>query len=545
MQVDSGEKLESTIREKISFPARKRPDGSIETPAMSKYIVALDVDPSTRRDLEALVDSQSLYRDRRVFSKVLLRQFLKNSLTKESWHGAPWIVKEKLAKEFNLPTEVPAHLQHEARIEYNKQLKQQAAEKKLSEQENTTFMNYYGSKNNRPLEVRPQKGQQKGAHRFIQQDLSRFGVTIGTVPNLQLQNMPQNMHQMQFNAQGQLQVMQHQFGPPTRAVPTHNFHSAQFQPISNMPFANGQQQMIPVVQAPPPIKFPTEDLDVPPRKDAARRPSIKFFSDETPTGENQEDSLNKGIKLSSVGPLLETWNTLNVLAEVFILDSFTVDDLAEAMRFSHQDIVCELLEEVHCAILKQIVDDKGSLLSNMPEFEGSESDSSEASSEQQSEASPTPEPSPPRRATRSSLRKSDVEAIKERTPTPEPQQTHRAAEMLAERPWIQRLKDRDFKDGGWQTILVGIIHQLSLKESAKEKCDKILAVLAPMDQDATDEVARFQYNVLEPNLRIQALEMITMLAVRTEAVRNHLEKMSASMTELRKKKISQQRLRKD
>ena len=117
--------------------------------------------------------------------------------------------------------------------------------------------------------------------------------------------------------------------------------------------------------------------------------------------------------------------------------------------------------------------------------------------------------------------------------------------MLAERPWVTRLKQRNFKDGGWETILVGILHQLSLEERKKAKCDEILAILAPMDQDATDDVAQFQYTMLDVNLRIDALEMIVMLAVGTRAIREHLEQMSAAMTELRKKRIDQQRLRKD
>jgi hypothetical protein len=540
--VDTGEKIESTVREKISFPERRRPDGSIETPLLSKYIVALDVDPSSRRETEALVDSQSLYRDRRVFSKILLRAFLKTSLAKETWHGAPWTVKPKLAKEFNIPSEVPTHLQQAHRIAEKKAI---AAQKKANEAEPTTFMNFLASKQ-RPLEVRPSPKGQK--HRFIQQDISRY--MAPTDPQYaQYQQMHPQMHQMQLGPGGQMQMVQpgqhQQFGQPSRAVPAHNFHSNQFQPISAVPFsAASMMNMVPTQPPPPPIKFPTEDLDVPPRKDAARRPPLKFFSEETPSGDVQEDAINKGINLRAVGPLLEIWNTLNVLGEVFVLDSFTVDDLAEAMRFSSQDVECELLNEVHCAVLKQIVDQKGEIEPDMPDFDESEDDEDEEEPDDESE-DPSPEPEAPRRTTRSSLAKAEAKALKERSPTPEETQLHRAQEMLAERPWVQRLKERDFKDGGWQTILVGVLYQMSLDPRKKDTCDTILKVLAPMDQDATDDVARFQYNELEPNLRIDALQMIVMLAVGTPAIRGHLETMSLQMTELRKKKIEQQRLRKD
>jgi len=543
--IDTGEKIESTVREKISFPERRRGDGTLESLPMSKYIVALDIDPSSRRDMEALVDGQNLYRDRRLFSKILMRSFLKNSLTKESWHGAPWTVKPKLAKEFNIPVDIPIHLQQSSRIAEKKAI---AAQKKVNnEAEQQTFFTFLASKQ-RPLEVRPsQKGQK---HRFIQQDISRY--MAASDPHFaqyqQMQQMYPQMHQMQFGPQGQMQMMSHQFAPANRTVPAHNFHSNQFQPISAVPFDSAQinVNMVPIPTPPPPMKFPTEDLDVPPRIDAVRRPPLRFFSEETASGKLQEDSVNKGINLSSVGPLLEIWNTLNVLGEVFVLDSFVLDDLAEAMRFSSKQIECELLTELNCAVLKQLVSPTGELLAELPDFEESESEEDdEEEDDDESEDPPTPEPEL-RRTTRSSFAKAEAKALRlERSPSPEQKQIHRAAEMLDERPWVRRLKERDFRDGGWQAILVGVLYQLSLEPRRKEKCDRILAVLAPMDQHATDDVARSQYNVLEPNLRIDALEMIVMLAVGTQAIRSHLEKMSLEMTELRKKKIEQQRRRKD
>jgi hypothetical protein len=427
--------------------------------------------------------------------------------------------------------------------------KKAIAAQKKAEAEPSNFEGYMASKQ-RPLEVRPSPKGQK--HRFIQQDISRY-MSPSHPQYAQYQQMQMNpqMHQMQFGPGGQMQMIQQsqhpQFAQPSRAVPAHNFHSNQFQPISAVPFSPSQMMnMIPIPPPPPPIKFPTEDLDVPPRKDAARRPAFKFFSEETPSGDVQEDSANPGISLRVVGPLLEIWNTLNVLGEVFVLDSFTLDDLAEAMRFSSQEVECELLNEVHCAVLKQIVDDQGEIQPDMPEFDESE-DEDEDEEDEQDDASedPSPEPEAPRRTTRSSLAKAEAKAIQERSPTPEEKQLHRAQEMLSERSWVERLKQRDFKDGGWQTILVGILYQMSLEPRKKDKCDRILKVLAPMDQDATEEVAQFQYNELEANLRIDALEIIVMLAVGTSAIRGHLETMSLQMTELRKKKIEQQRLRKD
>lgn len=511
---------------------------------MSKYIVALEADSSKKRmTSEAIVDNYHLYRDRRHFSKVLLRSFLKGALTKETWQGAPWTVKEKLAKDFNLPMEIPAHLQQHARIAERKAM---TLQKKADTGDQTTFFTYLAAKNQK-LDIRPAVG--KGAkHRFIQQDMSRFLQPLD--PNYpQYQQYHQQMHQQQGQLDGQPQYLpeqmqpSHQYQQPMRAVPTHNFHNGNFQPIMNGPYGQRVEVVIENTPAPLPMKFPMEDLDVPPRRDATPRPAIKFFSENTPTGEECEDCHHPGLKMQSIGPLLEIWNTLNVLGEVFILDSFVVDDFAEAMRYSSQDVECELLSELHCAVLKQLVNENGELQVSLPEFD-EESSEDENEQEDMSEDPPTPEPVY-KRTTRSSLKKEEVAALREPTPPQENKQVHRAAEVLGDRTWITRLQERDFRDGGWQVILVGFLHQLSQDERQKSKCEQILAILAPMDQEPSAEVVVFQYNMLEVNLRVDLLEIIVMQAVRTKAVREHLEAMSMQMTDLRKRKIEQQRLKKD
>lgn len=542
--IEGGDKVEGIIREKTSYPPRQDENGALQP--VSKYIVALEADPSKKRTTsEAVVDNYHLYRDRRHFSKVLLRSFLKGALTKETWQGAPWTVKEKLAKDFNLPTEIPPHLQQHV---LTAQRKAVTLQKKAENGDQTSFLNFLQDKN-RKMDIRPAPGKgQKNQHRFIQQDMSRFLQPLD--PNYsQYQQYHQQMHQQQAQIDGQPQYLpgqmhpSHQYQQPNRAVPTHNFHNGNFQPIMNGPYGQRVEVVVDNTPAPLPMKFPMEDLDVPPRRDAAPRPSIKFFSEDTPTGEESEDCRNPGLKMQSVGPLLEIWNTLNVLGEVFTLDPFVVDDLTEAMRYSSQEADCELLSEVHCAVLKQLVNEKGEVQVNLPDFEEEES-GDENDQEDVSEDPPTPEPVY-KRTTRSSLKKEEVIALREPTPVEENKQIHRAAEVLGDRTWISRLQERDFKDGGWQTILVGFLHQLSQDERQKSKCERILAVLAPMDQEPSVEVVAIQYNKMDVNLRIDLLEMIVMQAVRTKAVRDYLEAMSLQMTDLRKRKIEQQRLKKD
>ncbi len=93
------------------FPMIRGPDGTIQRAAFSRYFVRM---PETEN--EALVDDKHLRRDKKIFTKQNLRSFLRNSLQRESWQGAPWLVKEHLAIQYRLPMEIPAHLIQDAKL---------------------------------------------------------------------------------------------------------------------------------------------------------------------------------------------------------------------------------------------------------------------------------------------------------------------------------------------------------------------------------------------------------------------------------------------
>lgn len=92
------------------------PGGEVEREAFSRYFVRLH----RNDDEECLVDDKHLRRARRVFTKQNIRAFLKHSLQREGWLGAPWLVKEPLAIQYRLPMEIPSHLLQEAQMLANK-----------------------------------------------------------------------------------------------------------------------------------------------------------------------------------------------------------------------------------------------------------------------------------------------------------------------------------------------------------------------------------------------------------------------------------------
>jgi len=287
------------------------------------------------------------------------------------------------------------------------------------------------------------------------------------------------------------------------------------------------------------------------RQNIKHRPLLKYFAEDTPVDVEDNPANGSGIHMESVGPLLETWDTLNVYCEIFKLDSFTFDDFVEAMQFTSEDVECELFVEVHCAVLKQLVSsesDGGKVQIQLPELD-SDSDEEDTENDTSGAATPTPEPEPEpkKRTTRSSLAKMEIASVKAESakePTPEPPKIHLAAEIEAANEWIEKLKKRDFKNGGWEVVMVGLLNQLSKSIRYENVCEALLKHLAPVDQEPTQASVKQQYASLDINLRVKALQIICMLTAETKAIRGYMEECSEQMTSFRKEKIQWQRDRK-
>lgn len=528
----NGTRIHGIVSEKAKFGEVLDSDGNIERRASSRYLVKL----INRHNEEALVEDQHLTRDRKVFTKQMLRSFIKNTVSRESWNGAPWLVKPHIAEVYHIDTEVPKNLQYGNKAGKKANI---AADK----EEDESLFGFFAS-NQRQANLRAANRGQKvkysaneleraraEQYQMYQQSLSgnpSFFLTGNNVrakkepkPLSNISNIPNISNLSNLSDFSNLSV-------PGSGMLT-------FAGL-NMVVENGS----PPPPPPPPIKYPIEDLDIKPKRDVARRPSLKYLSDEKPE--------YKEIKTESVGLLLETWNMLNVYCEVFQLDSFTFDDFIDAMRYSSEDGECELLVEVHCAVLKTLVnaedDQDGAIQVSLPALPEEESDEEEEEEEVEEEEEPEPEPEPPRRTTRSSMAKVEVviPVLEEESAAPEIK--HRAAEMAGDHDWIGRLRKRDFKNGGWEMILVGLLHRLSFRPRLQKTCDEILSHLAPVDEEPTQETARVQYLKSDINLRVQALQVICLLTVETRAIKNYMEECSNQMTEFRKEKIDAQRARK-
>lgn len=514
VELSTGEKLQGTVRDKTRFGSKIQPDGSVGKP-FSRYFVSLH----DRPDEEAVVDDNHISRDRKVFTKSVLRSFIKKTVTREAWNGAPWLVKHEYAFMYHIDTRVPVHLRHDTKLQERKQL---AAQKKaLQPGDANGAMN--AQEPARLPELKPAKSHKSKAQQA--QGLA-MGAGANDRANGVVKKEPKFIHVSPGDA--------YEFATPLG---------------SSAPSASR-----PATPPPPPPKYPIEDLQVGPRAGVVR-PKLRFLCADPPSSGTTGVPYADKIKMESVGPLLETWDTLNVYCEIFVLDSFTFDDYVEALCVSSEEVTVPLLEEIHCSILKVLVhseQDGGKVQIELPEIEGDEEEDDEEEEVESAEATPTPEPEPEtKRATRSSLAKLEAERIaaeaaeEERQNQAAAKPLHRAEELLEGYDWIEHLRKRDFKEGGWERIIVGLLYQLSKDERKTEACERLLSQLVPGDiEQPTQQTVEEQYARLDVNIRVQILQVLCMLTTGTKAIRGYMEDCGEQMTALRKQKIDWQRQRK-
>lgn len=282
--LDNGEQFEGTIREKAKFPMIRGADGSVQRAPFSRYFIKVLGTPTE----EALLDDKHIRRDRKVFTKQNLRAFLKNSLQREAWSGAPWLVKEHLAIHYRLPMEIPQNLFQDAKLITAK----------------TQMLSMRPPKNKKPK-----------------------GMSPADYERMRNQEVQAHIHQQQMQQQ------------MVGAHPAQLNHYQQQQAHHQM-----MNQAQPRPPPPPIVKYPMEDLDLHPKRNGATRPELKFFTEElTEYIRGGRKKTVDGIQMRSIGMLLEVWNTLNVQCEVYVLDSFTFDDFVDAMQYHELDPPCELL----------------------------------------------------------------------------------------------------------------------------------------------------------------------------------------------------------
>ncbi|KAI4258392.1 MAG: hypothetical protein LQ352_001241 [Teloschistes flavicans] len=511
-----GNRSLGVLREKSKLPELRRPDDTLERPALVQYFVCL----IHRPDLPEVVDSSRLTRERKTFTKQRLRSFLKKTVDHEAWSGAPWCVKPKIAEQYHISGEVPQHLTYENQMLQRKM--------NLALKKNNDFEGQLMSFHPTLPPLKPKGARTKRWSQDVARLTDEYQRALAVNPELsRLSQANQQQHMEQFLKDSNGFTLLNGFLPLA---------------------AKGQPK-----PPPPPPKWPIEDLELTPIRDKPTRPALKFLSIDLPAREPVSDKPSIGLLMRSVGPLLETWDTLNVYCEVYQLDSFTFDDYVEALQLAGDTYQCQLLVEIHCAVLKKLVNDvndkNGQIQVSLPEFNPSPSEDSSLA-EDSAVPSPTPEPEvkPFGRTTRSSLAKSEAVELRNAQKSPSRDvKIHCAREMeqsTRSYDWKARLRKRDFGEGKWVYIVVGLLYELSSDPRRRKGCDEVLRKLAPPDQEATTATAISRYPLMDINTRVKILEILCMLSLETKAIRNYMEDCNNNMTDFRKERIDMQRKRK-
>ncbi|KAF3915312.1 hypothetical protein AA313_de0203531 [Arthrobotrys entomopaga] len=426
-------------------------------PATAHYTISL-----VNRGSEISLSGADLTRDRRIFTKAMLRAFIKNTVHREAWNGAPWLVKDSYARRYAISQVIPKHLQRGSTVAERKAM--QAVRKQQAENGLSLTIAGTGPKLS-PDPAPPKKGKGKAKNR--EPEGTQSILSLSSTGILKIQNIPEPPK------------------PPPKPV----------------------------------IKYPIEDLTIMPLANLKPRPTLKRLHEVIPGKKLSEDS---------VPHLLETWVFLNVYCEPFLLDSFTFDDYIDALFYKDEHQDCALLLEIHCSMLKALVDagDEGKVkIASILDLDTDDEDDEEDEEEEEEDL--------PMQTRRSSARFNTLSKA-----------TLNGHGDNQNPIWLELLRKREFQHGGWETIIVGLFSQITNNVQFKPLATDILRYFSPLGENPNLLTARGQYRDLDINTKIKIIQLLQKLTFETSIVRNYMEECGEAMTKLRKDKIEHQKARK-
>ncbi|KAG0676340.1 Cu-binding protein [Pichia californica] len=100
-----GYRAHGIIKEKVVFNSRLDSNGIIQSPFIS-YRVYL---PADENEI-VIEDASLLYRERNRFTKSYVKTFLKMSLIRSNRLGAPWVIRDEIAKKYKITLEWPPQM---------------------------------------------------------------------------------------------------------------------------------------------------------------------------------------------------------------------------------------------------------------------------------------------------------------------------------------------------------------------------------------------------------------------------------------------------
>jgi len=280
------------------------------------------------------------------------------------------------------------------------------------------------------------------------------------------------------------------------------------------------------------------------------------------------DSLTKRPKPHNLTQLegcvqeaLESWTFLNVYRVPLLLDTFTFDDFLTAMKWDSNSKHCALLDEIFCAVLSAFMNEQSQdLLITLPEdfdmseFGESEEDNNDEKVDEVKQEMETNEDSNGKHKEGDIKMEDKVEEIKDEAEDEDDEnddefedaveEQHNVEKYLEYRgiSWQERLQKRNFKDGQWQIILVGVLDLIRDVKDYKETINEIFETLAPLDSQVSPNSIQTAFlTETSSELRVKCLNILCSLLVNSPAIRQFLDKCMADSTELRRERLEKLR----
>lgn len=582
----SSVKQRGVIREKVQY----------SNPSDTKYLVSTLGDNS-----QIIATNQQISRDRNHFTKWLVKTYVKLTVTRSHKVGAPWVVKEKYAKKYLIPSEFPEDLKQFEHLTPTGEVLYEGDERADSPSPATDLAEVPKQKKPRGRAALKKKAALNAA---LNAATATEGTPVAeTVPSAKVKEKSDG--RQRFPAHHLPAQIREELEKNEQAT-TSLFQPSKKTIIEDLHLSFDMQNSRPtpcIMLLPPNAKTLNSQAAEPLEDELEELHNVKSegITHKIALREEEVRVLRKD-SLHSVQEALECWTFLNIYHLVLKLDTFTFDDFLCAMGWNDDQLKetgrCELLDEIWCAVLGLVVSNEPvlgknsddtkisglqitlpsdvSLLEKSPkpkaelqdddatkgsdseheptplkiEDDVSENESASPSPRKNKKAQSRPEDSKPEtadaddEAEQSEDDEANADGEEEGGDEEEDNDAnhgHNAYSVINYRgvKWHERLRKRNFKDGNWITIVMGVLSLVEYVPEYSETIKTVYQTLAPSQiTPATPSTVLSQfYTFMSIDLRLNVLYILISLVVNGNAVRSYIDESLEASTILRRTRL--------
>lgn len=546
-------KQRGVIREKVQY----------SNPLDTKYLVA-----TLNEGRQIIATNEQISRDRNHFTKWLIKTFVKLTVTRSHKVGAPWVVKQKYAKKYRIPNEYPEDLKHfesstpTGDILYEDEIDLSVTPSPSSESAKGKKQREKQLKKKAALHAAANASSLNGFEDLLSEKDFKAGMKNGSRQRFLINHLPAAI--LKELKENDLVTLS-SFQPSKKTI------------VDDLMLNFDLQTCRPV---PKEIDLPENAKLINQNVAARLRQEIEELEDDTmdidrdnkkQTDINLEEAESKKRllkkletqKFDCIEEALECWTFLNIYHSILKIDTFTFDDFLCAMSWNDEQLQnigrCELLDEIWCAVLgatlSSEVPKKGTstddnilgLQITLPPkgslFDKSPNDKDAKDSFQGDQKAVNNEKTTGIQAAEdlgSEEKNETPQSEEEDKDTKEEKYSHNAYSVMNYRgvKWYDRLRKRNFKDGNWQTILLGLLSLVEYVPGYQKTIAEVFNTLAPPQNNPNPLTVQHEfYANLSIDLRFQTLRILTSLLVNGSLVREYIDKSLDTCATLRRARL--------